>query len=67
MAREGLMSDVGYNGFDEADIMEMKYCCRCANQIIVKDENGELYACDCNKDCCLAEPKFFEERVGEKI
>lgn len=63
MAREGLMDDCGYHGFDDAEIMAEKYCCRCSNQPIEINIKGEMVALECDKDCCLAYPKFFEEEV----
>lgn len=60
MSREGLFDDTGYSGFDNAEIMAAKYCCRCINQPIETDVYGNKYALDCDKDCCLSDPKFFE-------
>jgi len=59
--REGLMSDVGYHGFDDAGEMFKKYCSRCINQPIEYDADGQIYATDCDKDCSMANPRYFEE------
>jgi len=58
--REGLMDDTGYHGYDDAEFFAEKYCQRCKNQPIV-EENGKLLAVDCDKDCSLADPEYFEE------
>lgn len=60
MSRQGLMDDSGYREIDNAEMMAEKYCCRCVNQPIETDSNGNMYALECDKDCSLANPKFFE-------